>query len=186
MLIALNRRNRDQHNETDNQRTLLGLPSRFHIIMSPMQPCGPRHTVAHRPHVPMWLGECIRSGYTSLRHVAAFFVLLVNEKIVAAPRPRSRDVCTHRALRLTSYINVNAPLVPANSTDEEKKRDIKKKQLNVGERGKITNLRMSVFRGKMGMRRRRRGRTSCNGVKIDGQTNRGEVLKSGRKRERKV
>lgn len=33
MLIALNRRNRDQHNETDNQRTLHGLSSRFHIIM---------------------------------------------------------------------------------------------------------------------------------------------------------
>jgi len=49
MLIALNRQNRDQHNETDNQRTPLGLPSRFHIIMSPVQPCGPRHTVAHRP-----------------------------------------------------------------------------------------------------------------------------------------
>lgn len=73
MLIALNRRNRDQHNETDNQRTPLELPSRFHIIMSPVQPCSPRHTVAHRHHVPVRLGECIRSAYTSLRHVAAFF-----------------------------------------------------------------------------------------------------------------
>lgn len=71
MLIALNRRNRDQHNETDNQ--LLELSSRFHIIMPPVQPCGPRCTVARRPYVPERLGECIRSGYTSLRHVAAFF-----------------------------------------------------------------------------------------------------------------
>lgn len=34
------------------------------------------------------------------------------------------------------------------------------------------------------MRRRRRGRPRCcNGAKIDGQTNRGEVRKSARKRE---
>lgn len=57
-----------------------------------------------------------------------FFVLLVNEKIVAAPRPRLRDVCTHQALRLTSYINVNAPLVPTNNTDEVRKRERKEKK----------------------------------------------------------
>lgn len=64
----------------------------------------------------------------------SFFVLLVNEKIIAAPRPRSRDVCTHRALRLTSYINVNAPLGPANSTDEVRKKEEKEQQ----KRGEIT------------------------------------------------
>lgn len=69
----------------------------------------------------------------------SFFVLLLNEKIIAAPRLRSRDVCTHRALRLTSYINVNAPLGPANSTDEVRKKEEKERTEERGkEREEIT------------------------------------------------
>lgn len=95
MLIALNRRNRDQHNETDNQRTLLGLSSRFHIIMPPVQPCGPRRTVARRPYVPERLGECIRSGYTSLRHVAAFFCPAWWTRKSLLPRDPDRGTYVH-------------------------------------------------------------------------------------------
>lgn len=95
MLIALNRRNRDQHNETDNQRTLLGLSSRFHIIMPSVQPCGPRRTVARRPYVPERLGECIRSGYTSLRHVAAFFCPAWWTRKSLLPRDPDRGTYVH-------------------------------------------------------------------------------------------
>lgn len=106
MLIAWNR---DQHNETDHGRTgtrqLLVTISHYNAAVR----ASGAHRWPGRAFLDGRIGECIRSG-TRRRGMSwpFFFLLCPHEKISAAAWAPDRDVCTHRALRLPSYINVNA------------------------------------------------------------------------------
>lgn len=110
MLIARNRRN--QHNETDHQlvESGLGNPVTISHYNAAVRASG-AHRWPGRAFLDGRIGECIRSG-TRRRGMSwpfFFFVLLLpHEKISAVAGAPDRDVCTHRALRLPSYINVNA------------------------------------------------------------------------------
>lgn len=108
MLIA---RNRDQHNETDHRRMVE--PGRGNPVTISHYNAAVRASGAHRwpgrAFLDGRIGECIRSG-TRRRGMSwpFFFVLCPHEKISSVAGAPDRDVCTHRALRLPSYINVNA------------------------------------------------------------------------------
>lgn len=109
MLIARNRRN--QHNETDHQlvESGRGNPVTISHYNAAIRASG-AHRWPGRAFLDGRIGECIRSGTRRRGMSWPFFFCpppAARENLRRSRGP-DRDVCTHRALRLPSYINVNA------------------------------------------------------------------------------